>query len=259
MDDQRGFEVVVIGAGASGIGAGVGGTWRANTYPGCACDVPSAPYSFSFAPNPEWSRAFAEQPEILDYLRRVSTEHGVDPHVRYPWILRLVQRIGLAHLLLTVSDTYYPALTRPNVTVHPHAVQEIRGSHVVGAGGAESEVDAIILGTGFRILDMPLAGLVFDAEGRSLAEHWRGSPVSYLGTTVAGFPDVQRRYNDDVRGAPAGTVHNTGGCSSYYLDSNGRNSFSWPWSTGRMRSRLAVFDPSDYIVRAPAGRPAEMT
>ena len=47
----------------------VGGTWRDNTYPGCRCDVPSHLYSFSFAPNPSWSRTFSPQPEILAYLR----------------------------------------------------------------------------------------------------------------------------------------------------------------------------------------------
>jgi cation diffusion facilitator CzcD-associated flavoprotein CzcO len=85
MDDVR---VVIIGAGFGGLYAAirfreegiedfvvlerddeVGGTWRENTYPGCACDVPSHLYSFSFALNPEWSRSFAPQPEILDYLR----------------------------------------------------------------------------------------------------------------------------------------------------------------------------------------------
>ncbi len=77
-------EVVVIGAGISGIAAAIklreagvedvvilekadtyGGTWRANTYPGCACDVPSNLYSFSFAPNSDWSRVYGNQPEIL--------------------------------------------------------------------------------------------------------------------------------------------------------------------------------------------------
>ena len=47
----------------------VGGTWRDNTYPGCQCDVPSHLYSFSFAPNPSWSRTFSHQREIWDYLR----------------------------------------------------------------------------------------------------------------------------------------------------------------------------------------------
>ncbi|MGQ0840549.1 flavin-containing monooxygenase [Actinokineospora sp.] len=486
MTDQRDFDVIVIGAGVSGLGAAIrlrqqgvtdfavldkadeiGGTWRANTYPGCACDVPSALYSFSFAPNPEWTRAFAGQQEILGYLRDVSTRYGVDAHLRlgtemvraqwdeerrrwlldttrgpyrarvliagagpwneplipelpglvdftgemfhsawwnhdydltgkrvavvgtgasavqfvpriqpivgrlhlfqrtaqwvlpkpdhavskaerwllrrfpgtqralrtaeyagmetlgygfrHPWLLRAVQRVGLAHLRATVRDprlrraltpdytlgckrllmsnVYYPALTQSNVTVHPNAVKEIRGSTVVGADGVESEVDAIIFGTGFHILDMPLANLVFDAAGRSLAEHWQGSPQGYLGTAVSGFPnaflllgpnlgtghtsafmileaqlgyvmdavrqlrahnwptvdvraDVQAAFNAEVQAALPTTVYNAGGCSSYYLDVNGRNSFSWPWSTARMRARIARFDPAGYTVRA---------
>src|SRR5690348_9487777 len=95
-------EVVVIGAGVSGIGAAIkliergiddvvilekadtfGGTWRANTYPGCACDVPSGLYSFSFAPNPDWSRLFATQPEILAYVEKVAREHGLEDHTRF--------------------------------------------------------------------------------------------------------------------------------------------------------------------------------
>ena len=94
-------EVIVIGAGVSGIGAAIkleergidvlilekaetyGGTWRANTYPGCACDVPSALYSFSFAPNPEWSRLFATQPEILAYVEKVARDHGLAEHTRF--------------------------------------------------------------------------------------------------------------------------------------------------------------------------------
>src|SRR4051794_41418098 len=81
------LDVVVIGAGFGGIGAAVallragidrfvvleagttvGGTWRDNTYPGCACDIPSHLYSFSFAPNPAWSRSYPSQPEIEAYL-----------------------------------------------------------------------------------------------------------------------------------------------------------------------------------------------
>ena len=91
---------MIIGAGFAGVGlairlqqAGIddftileradsiGGTWRENTYPGCACDVASHLYSFSFAPNPDWSRAYSRQPEILDYVRAVATEHGVERHV----------------------------------------------------------------------------------------------------------------------------------------------------------------------------------
>ncbi|MFF2083642.1 flavin-containing monooxygenase [Nocardia sp. NPDC058176] len=93
--------IAVLGAGFGGIGLTVklreagfddivvleraddlGGTWQANTYPGCACDVPSQLYSFSFAPNPEWSRTYGKQPEILDYLRTVAERHDVLRHLR---------------------------------------------------------------------------------------------------------------------------------------------------------------------------------
>lgn len=76
-DPARVYRVLIIGAGFSGIGmainlrqrgeqdflileqeAGVGGTWWVNQYPGCACDIPSHLYSFSFEPNPDWSRRF---------------------------------------------------------------------------------------------------------------------------------------------------------------------------------------------------------
>lgn len=92
--------VLVVGAGFSGIGAAVtlageghdvlvlergptvGGTWRDNAYPGCACDVQSALYSFSFAPNPRWSRVYAPQPEILTYLQDVVARFGVGDRIR---------------------------------------------------------------------------------------------------------------------------------------------------------------------------------
>ena len=61
---------------------GFGGTWRHNTFPGAACDVPSHLYSYSFAPNPRWSKTYANQPEILAYLETVAAEHGLGPHLR---------------------------------------------------------------------------------------------------------------------------------------------------------------------------------
>ena len=61
----------------------LGGTWRDNTYPGCACDVPSYLYSFSFEQNPRWSRMFAPQQEIWDYMRHCVNKYGVASHFRY--------------------------------------------------------------------------------------------------------------------------------------------------------------------------------
>ena len=480
-------EVVVVGAGPSGIGAAIrlreagvedllivekadsfGGTWRANTYPGCACDVPSALYSFSFAPNPGWTRAFAGQQEILAYLRDVAHRHGLERHTRFgtemtaarwqgdhwrirtsrgevtarflvagagPWnepllpdlpglerfdgpvfhsagwdhdvdlrglrvavvgsgasavqfvpeiapvvsrlhlfqrtaqwvlpkpdypvprslrrwmrtfpatqralrateyaamealgtgfrhprLMKVLELAGRAHLRATVADpevrrrltptytlgckrllfsnAYYPALAKPHVDVHATAVTEVHGNRVLGADGSDAEVDAIILGTGFRILDMPVADRVLDAEGRSLADHWQGSPQAYRGTMAAGFPnaflllgpslgtghtsaftileaqldllvsavtraraedwrwlevrrEAQDAFNAEVQAALPGTVYNAGGCSSYYLDGNGRNSFSWPWSTGRMRRDVPPFEPAAFLVET--GRP----
>jgi len=95
-------DVAIIGSGFGGLGTAirlkqegiddfvilerahdVGGVWRDNTYPGCACDVQSHLYSFSFAPNPEWTRAYSPQPEIHAYLRACAERFGVLPHVRF--------------------------------------------------------------------------------------------------------------------------------------------------------------------------------
>jgi cation diffusion facilitator CzcD-associated flavoprotein CzcO/acetyl esterase/lipase len=94
-------KVAIIGAGFGGIGLGmtlkragidsftifekaegVGGVWRDNTYPGAACDVPSHLYSFSFEPNPAWTRVYSPQPEILDYLGRCIEKYGIGPNLR---------------------------------------------------------------------------------------------------------------------------------------------------------------------------------
>ncbi len=96
---RRHVHVVILGTGFSGLGmairlkqqgyenfvlleqaSDIGGTWRDNTYPGCACDIPSHLYSFSFALNPNWSRAYSPQREIWDYLRRCAKHYGILPH-----------------------------------------------------------------------------------------------------------------------------------------------------------------------------------
>jgi cation diffusion facilitator CzcD-associated flavoprotein CzcO len=96
-------DVAIVGTGFAGLGmaiqlvrerrgrsfvileknADVGGTWRVNHYPGCACDVPSHLYSYSFAPNPDWSRAYAPQAEILAYLERCVADHDLRRHIRF--------------------------------------------------------------------------------------------------------------------------------------------------------------------------------
>ncbi|HVV75913.1 MAG TPA: NAD(P)/FAD-dependent oxidoreductase [Mycobacteriales bacterium] len=120
---SRGPSVAILGAGAGGIAMGValgragfdytifeksdgvGGTWRDNTYPGAACDVPSHLYSYSFAPNPQWSRTYATQPEILAYLERCAGEFGVAEHVRTSTPIRTAAWDEAAqHWVLTAED-----------------------------------------------------------------------------------------------------------------------------------------------------------
>ena len=95
-------EIAIIGAGLSGLGLAMalkedghddfvvleragdlGGTWRDNSYPGCACDIPSVLYSFAEVPNPAWTQAFARQPEIWDYMQDVARRHDLADHLRY--------------------------------------------------------------------------------------------------------------------------------------------------------------------------------
>jgi cation diffusion facilitator CzcD-associated flavoprotein CzcO len=94
--------VAIIGAGMSGLLMGirlkaagidtftihekaseVGGTWRENTYPGLSCDVPSRFYSYSFEPNPDWTRCFSPGAEIQEYFERVTDKYGLRPHIRF--------------------------------------------------------------------------------------------------------------------------------------------------------------------------------
>lgn len=374
-------EVIVAGAGFGGIGLGVklrehgytsfiilekssevGGTWRDNVYPGCACDVPAMLYSFSFGPHADWTRLYPPQQEILHYLKRTSQECGIDPHIRFnselddarydeasntwavrikdgsvlhcrllvcalgplskpkipdipgrerfagpafhssqwdhrvdlrgknvavlgtgasavqfipqiapavkrltifqrsaPWviprgdravsppeqtrrrhlpgyawfvrqsiywtlearalgfvvnpsllrrqektILRFIERsvpdpelrvkvtphyrAGCKRVL--VSDDYYPALARPNVRLVTSAAAEIRPGGVAGADGTEHPADVIVFGTGFNATEGLAPVRIYGRGGAELGEAWRDGMRAYLGTSVAGFPNL---------------------------------------------------------------------
>jgi cation diffusion facilitator CzcD-associated flavoprotein CzcO len=380
---DRGAEhvrIAIVGSGFAGLGmairlkeAGiedfvvleraddVGGTWQANTYPGCQCDVPSHLYSFSFEPNPSWTRTYSRQPEIWSYLQRCAERHGLHEHLRLnheltgatwdegserwhvstsggdfsaalvidatgplshpavpairglrrfegklfhsaqwdhdhdltgervavigtgasaiqfvprihkkvgqmhvfqrtaPWIMphsdrpttrferqlyrrvplvqrvvrsvvywsreslvlgfakrpsmaRPAERIARMHLRhqvrdrelrrklepdfrlgckrVLISNEWYPALTQPNVELVTDAISHIDGRRIVLADGSSREVDTIILGTGFHVTDPPTAHLIRGRGGVTLAEAAGASPQAYLGTAMAGFPNV---------------------------------------------------------------------
>ena len=135
-------KVGVIGAGAGGIAMGIqlaqggydftifdradgfGGTWRHNTFPGAACDVPSHLYSYSFALNPRWTKTYANQPEILTYLEKVADDYGLGSHLRPHTAIRT----------LRWSDTR-------------------RRWTLITDGGDEHEFDAVVSAVG--MLDVP--------------------------------------------------------------------------------------------------------
>ncbi|MGH6999225.1 MAG: flavin-containing monooxygenase, partial [Phenylobacterium sp.] len=96
--------------------------------------------------------------------------------------------LGCKRLLL--SNDFYPALTRDDVEVVPHALAAVEGSTVVGADGSRREVDVIIFGTGFDVSHPPIAQRVRGADGAPLSEAWTDSPEAYLGTTLAGAPNA---------------------------------------------------------------------
>ena len=372
---------VIIGAGFSGLAAGitlkqsgddafvilekadrVGGTWRENTYPGAACDIPSHLYSYSFAPNPAWSRAYSGQAEILAYLERCADDFGMRPHLRFgaeavaaswsddtaawtvttragdtyvaralvlgngalhlpslpdipgmdtfagkrfhsakwdhaydlagkrvavigtgassiqivpeiaprvaqlhvfqrtpPWVVPKQDRVmsarerwALAHVpgahwlrrsalywllesrvlafaysktiqelgekmarkhlvrqvadpvlrakltpnyklgckRVLISNEYYPALQRPNVEVVTAGITEITPHGVRTADGTVREVDAIVFGTGFRVVDYLSSIKITGRGGVDLNDAWRTSPRNYLGISVSGFPNM---------------------------------------------------------------------
>ncbi|MEV4282685.1 flavin-containing monooxygenase [Actinoplanes xinjiangensis] len=140
--------IVIIGAGFGGVATAVelleagfgdivilekadrvGGVWRDNTYPGCACDVPAPLYSFSFALNPDWSRRYPPHHEILAYLQRVADERGITPLVRFGAEVASADWDGTWRITLTggetiTADVLIPAvgqLSRPSIPALPGA------------------------------------------------------------------------------------------------------------------------------------------
>lgn len=147
---QHPLGVVIVGAGFAGIGMAIrlrqagldgfvvleqateiGGTWRDNTYPGCACDIPAALYSFSFAPFGDWSRRYPSQAEIQRYLLDCVDRFGVRPHVRLGTALAEAthdEAIGLWRLRTQAGDRLSARiLVLAQGTLHRPALPAIPG------------------------------------------------------------------------------------------------------------------------------------
>ncbi|NPT62265.1 flavin-containing monooxygenase [Paraburkholderia elongata] len=373
-------DIAIIGSGFAGLGmairlrqAGmtdfiiaekaesVGGTWRDNHYPGCACDVQSHVYSFSFAPNPRWTRMFARQPEIRAYLEECTQRFGIRRHLRFghelasaiydetrhrwqltfangqqwsarvlisgmgglsraavpnipgiekfkgkafhsqhwdhayslegkrvavigtgasaiqfvpqiaprvshlnlfqrtpPWIMpkadravkpfeqwlfkhlpftqkimrsalycmlesrafgfaihpslmKTAQKVAERHLRrqvpdpqlratltpnytmgckrILISNDYFPALSRQNVSVTTTGIARVEEDAVITTDGARHPADCLIFGTGFQVADPFPAGVVRGRGGVDIVDTWRDGAHAYLGTTLPGYPN----------------------------------------------------------------------
>lgn len=186
-EGRAGRRVAVIGAGPAGIAAGrellrqgftdltiieaqdgPGGTWRLHTYPGLACDVWAHSYTFTYAPNPDWSANFVPQPEILAYLERCTAEFGLEPYLRtdtrivaarlrddHAWDLRtergetltfdvVINAMGNQHTPLYPDVPGRDSFAGPSFhgTRWDHEV-ELRGKRVAVVGSAASAVQIV--------------------------------------------------------------------------------------------------------------------
>lgn len=187
--DDAVLGVLIIGAGFSGIGtairllqegrrdfrivdkaAGIGGTWWVNRYPGCACDIPSHLYSFSFEPNPDWTRRFSGQPEIRDYLAGCVRRHGLERFLRL--------NTEIVRLRWIESSTRWEATAADGTVMHARAV--------VAGTGALSRPDDRPQIPGLA----SFAGKVFHSQQWDEDYDLRGRRVGVIGTGASAIQFV---------------------------------------------------------------------
>jgi cation diffusion facilitator CzcD-associated flavoprotein CzcO len=190
--DLTHVSAIVVGAGFGGIAAAVelrargvtdltvlekadrvGGVWRDNTYPGAACDVPSSLYSYSFAPNPDWPRRYAEQPDILAYIERVTREEGLTD--------------------LVTTGTEVTAATW-DARSHRWTVETRRGAE----RGPRFVADVVVFAQGQlsrpAVPDVPgretFAGPAFHSAEWDHSQRWGGKRVAVIGTGASAIQFV---------------------------------------------------------------------
>jgi len=188
----RHARVAIVGSGFGGLGTAirltregiddfvilerageVGGTWRDNTYPGCACDVESHLYSLSFAPEPGWTYRFSRQPEIREYLQRLAREFDLVPHIRFHHEVRGAEWDGAARRWRI--DTSRGTLTAQALVVATGPFSEPNIPAVAGLERFE--------------------GPAFHSSRWDHAIDLRGRPVAVIGTGASSIqfvPEIQR-------------------------------------------------------------------
>jgi cation diffusion facilitator CzcD-associated flavoprotein CzcO len=234
---------------------------------------------------------FIRNPKILKRAEAVWRRHMeraiTDPVLR----AQLTPDYDLGCKRVLLSNDFYPALARPNVSLVTEKIIEFRPDAIVTADGSEHRVDTVILATGFHVTDNPGFHKVTGRGGRTIADVFG---QTYLGTVVPGFPnyfnlvgantglghssmvlmiesqlnlvadaiaqveaagggpfevrpEVAVAYNADLQRKLPRTVWGSG-CSSWYLDREGRNLTLWPGFTFEFRRRTRRFRPADYVI-----------
>ncbi len=180
-------QMLIVGAGLGGLCMGalmhragrkdfviiekagdLGGTWRDNVYPGCACDIPSHLYSLSFAQKPDWSRLYPSQPEILAYINEVAQEYELRPHIRFGTTLAKAEwdeanafwrvdtstgQITARHLVSAIGALHAPSIPKlPGIDAFAgksfHSAQwdekvDLAGAHVAVIGSGASAIQIV--------------------------------------------------------------------------------------------------------------------
>lgn len=175
--DPHGVDVAIIGAGFAGIGMAtrlarrgresflmieradaVGGTWRDNTYPGIACDIPAHLYSFSFRPPADWTSVYPSGPEIQRYLQRTVDDEGLAPYLRLGHELRnAVWRGGIGRWELTIGRPGEAAADTVVARVLVLAVGRLSEPHVPDIEGLDDFAGDVVHTAAWRD-DLPVAG-----------------------------------------------------------------------------------------------------
>ena len=155
----------------------------------------------------EWWVVGFRHPSLMRFAERAARKHleaqVSDPELRAK--LLPDYRLGCKRIL--ISNDYLQSLDQPNVALVTDGIRGIREHSVVDNAGVEHPVDAIIFGTGFKTLGLPLTDRLYGADGETMAERWSGNPTAYLGTTVAGFPNCYLIHGPNIGLGHTSVIH----------------------------------------------------
>lgn len=131
------------------------------------------------------------RPGVLAGLEKIAAWHLRRQLPDHPELhAKLTPDYRLGCKRITLSNAYLRTFAKPHVALETTGIARADASGITTADGVHHELDVLVLGTGFQVTEMPSATRVFGRDGRSLREVWGGAPEAYLGTTIAGFPNL---------------------------------------------------------------------